>query len=116
MIERGRLVERISLLRPTVINDHGTPVAGDPETIQARIAAEVLAATPSRMTLFASQVQEQTNYIVRTYRGYSWRIEKDDYLVWHDGVQGDRILRIVGHTIPDIERRELVMACEERQL
>lgn len=108
--------DRISIERPgEPQNDGGTEVPGEPFWVQTRVAAEVATATTSRLTLFANQVQAQASHIVKVRHGLTWRVELRDEIVWHDPIEGDRRLRILGTVNPDGRRIELLIAAEERR-
>lgn len=112
----GGMRERVSILRPTRQNVGGVPVPGERAPIQHRIAAEIVTASEARLErVFASQVQAVASHIVRLRHGLSWRVLTEDEIVWHDGLEGDRTLQVLGVADPDGRRQELVIAVTERR-
>lgn len=114
-MDSGRLTERVTILRPIRRNDAGTDVAGDPIVVQARLPAEVATATPNRLLLFSGQVMADASHIVKIRHGLSWRVDQDDEIIWHDPLEGDRVLHVMGTSNPDGRRVELLIAVRERR-
>ena len=112
-MQPGRLKDRVTVVRPSVVNDGGAVTSGTPTTVASRVHADVQSATASRSErLFGTQVSEVTSYVVTMRSGLD--VQMQDQLVWHVSPTSNTTLEVVGIALQGPRRDTTVVLAEVR--